>query len=921
MTNSMGLHKLYIFAKNRDAIAAQKGYTFQQLKTLEDWIENRIVGGDEEIYCDYEDDILSRDIAQGRTKFKQIKLYSTDFSFSSEGLKTAIAHFFSMYVKGEYSFDQTEFFFETNASIADKTVRDNDADLLREWFQNQDNIGPELLDRIRVRVKKILAEYLAERVASLSRDVSLKSDLQIAQNIYNNLKDEDFDAFARCIKWQFDGIDVNAAIEQILSRINDLIPKIPLPLDDEKISTYSALLIAQVYNRSIQDDPEDRKLTKDLLDAVLLNAGEKKDQWYAETFQQLKSSNPIRHFFPGEFQTIVNAANYSRGNEMDHGHVSLWLSLLQQYFNLAETPKPYKRKAIYEYLFLKIIHNFRRPGAESPIANDSDLINYYFENWAPGSRLQDMEDDIVLLQLVKSQVKSFGLSFSLELLLKWQDEIRTYLERQVENESVIDRICELIELQGHLAQQSDIENRIESYKSAFSYYRKIPPLLEKAQYYSLSRLYAQMNELVKMLTRYGLNDELIEMLDLFMNEIQPYAEKTGLRHKTAHELAERGILHIGRHDFPNYLKALTLFHRAKSLWRLEYTKEGYILALLGLAQVYLGLGMSYASKYYALCAFWVTWHFADSKLYKRLQEALCLIQHLDYKHGAWISAITDFRHYLFTKREFDERGFEISDDERYHTAVFEMAAVIQAAPIIRPEMAAYIDSVKAELGFVWMEQIQPAVESITEKVQDLDGLKGILSYKLLDLPLNDVGATRNIRFNALGSAWHIQFDNTLALTPIGEEFVNFLQIALTEIARSDSGVLRSGKRMLITVQEGHFQKEPIGTDEWIVTIPPFDSKEQPDIQMHYSYIGALVMAILQSISPLSKSEFRNFYLDHLLAKEEFGDKALAAASYQRIFRNTIGGSSKTYEERKTFKAIDDSEIRIIYPNWLLSTKG
>src|SRR5262245_10833980 len=109
----MGIHKLHIFAKNRDAIAAQKGYSYQQLKTVQDWIENRIEGGNADIYCDFEDDILSRDISQEKTIFKQIKLYSTDFSFSSDSIKKAIAHFFMMYTKGDYLFDQIEFHFET----------------------------------------------------------------------------------------------------------------------------------------------------------------------------------------------------------------------------------------------------------------------------------------------------------------------------------------------------------------------------------------------------------------------------------------------------------------------------------------------------------------------------------------------------------------------------------------------------------------------------------------------------------------------------------------------------------------------------------------------------------------------------------------------------------------------------------------
>jgi hypothetical protein len=49
--------------------------------------------------------------------------------------------------------------------------------------------------------------------------------------------------------------------------------------------------------------------------------------------------------------------------------------------------------------------------------------------------------------------------------------------------------------------------------------------------------------------------------------------------------------------------------------------------------------MTYAAKYYALSAFWATWHFADPKHYRRLQDAMGMAQHLDYKQGAWMSAL------------------------------------------------------------------------------------------------------------------------------------------------------------------------------------------------------------------------------------------------------------------------------------------
>lgn len=913
----MHIHKLHIFGKNRDAIASQKGYTFQQLKTLEDWIENRIAEGNEEIYCDYEDDILSRNIEQCKTKFKQIKLYSTDFSFSSESIKKSISHFFTLYSKGDYAFDQTEFYFETNSSIVQRNVRGNDAVLLKEWYDNQDELGFELLDRIRVRVKKILDEYIEENMKELGGNIDLKRDLQIASNVYKNLKDEDFNAFIQCIKWQFDGIESNKAVDQIISHIEDLIPKIPLPLDDRKTNIYVALLIKEVFQRSIQDDPEHRKLTKDLLDSALLSAGEKEDKWYSHTLIQMKAKGEVKNFFPGEFQTVINAARYCRWQRMDDQHKSFWLNVLLEYIKLEEVPAQNKRKGIYEYLFLKIGHDFLKEGNESTIAADGEWITYYFVNWEQRDRLQDIDDDIVLLQLLKSQIIKHELPISKDDISKWQMTIKTYLENEAAKEKRVDRLCLIWELVGHLVQQEDVFDPIRSFKAGLIYYRKIPPLLEKAQSYSLAHLYDQMKEMVKTLAEHGLVDGLIEIIDEFMDEIQTYAEKTGLHHKMARDLVERGGLHIQRHDLPNYLKALELFHRAKGKWRQEYTYEGYILSLIGIAKVYDGLGMSYASKYYSLVAFWATWHSADTRLYKRLQTALGQIISIDYKHGAWINAIDDFKLYLFTKREFDDRGFEMDNDETYQKLVFELATILYATPLIHPEMAEFIESVKLKWGFIWTEQMQLVVEQLSKGFKDVDALKSKLGLIHTDLPLNDVGPVRNIRFNAMGNEWHIQFENTQTMNPIGEEFVSFLQVVLCELARSHQNVLKGGNEINISIEQGHFQKQYLEDGKWAVTIPEFDSKEQFEINMHYKYIGSLVTSILKKISPFTEIEFNQFYLEQLLMKENLGEKVIESSSYQRIFRNTIGGTLEAFQRASIFKTMDEKDIIVSYKKWLL----
>lgn len=910
----MSIHKLHIFAKNRDAVAAQKGYAFQQYKTLEQWINNRIANNDEIVFCDYEDDILARDIKAGKTKFKQIKLYSTDFSFSSESIQKALAHFFMLYVKGEYAFDETEFHFETNASIVGKEVKGNDAKLLKDWYEHQGALDADLLTKIAGRVKVIIDEYIAESLEALKEKDDLKSEIQAAKIIYDSLKEEDFEQFVKCIKWQFEGIDSNTAVDQIVSRIEDSISKISVAHDSDKASIYIALLIKEVFQRSIKDDPAERSLTANLLDQIILGAGEKEDQWYAELLPQFRGVE-ITAFFSGEFQSAITGARYCRWNLTDENHKAFWLEVLEQYIKLDETPIENKKKAIYEFLFLKIGHDFKTIREQSPIENDIDLAKFYIDNWEHRFRLKDIEDDIALLQILKPQTHLFELPISYDDLMNWQSEIQNYLDTEISLEKNVDRLCELLEVRGHLAHQEDIFNPSASFKKSFEFYRKIPPLLKDAHLYSLSRLYDQLDTLIKLITKLGINPELIEATDEFMIEIQEFADKAGLRHKAAKSYVERGALHLETMSVSSYLSALELFHKAKGLWRLEITKEGYILALLNVAQVYLSLGMSYAAKYYAMSAFWSTWHFTDPKLYKHLPKALNLVFASDFSHGAWMNAIDDFEHMLSSKREFDEKGFDFEKDDLYQQTIVEFSQILQAVPIIHPEMSGFITALQNKYGVIWDQQLKPVVDELNSKINSDMQLKKVLNNSLRDYPLTDIGKQRIVRFNALGCDWKIVSENSEILAPVLEEFTAFLQVFLCEIARLKKVVLNPNITINIHINQGHFQKKKINAHDWVVTIPAFDSNNEKEIQTHYTYLGVLIMAICQPLTTLTADEFRKFYMEELMKKNKLDDKAIAGASYQRIFKHTIG-TNLDWNSRSAFNSLPFNLVPVDFAKYL-----
>jgi hypothetical protein len=141
------------------------------LKTLETWLHNKNNGADEIIYCDYEEDIFQRDLSSFKSTFKQLKLYSSkNFSFASSEITKALAHFFMLFVKGDYLLDEIRFVFETNTSIAAKKG-DNDGELLRFCSDAAD----------------ISISFLTTRLLSHSGFKSLSSFLVVLYNLFKLL--------------------------------------------------------------------------------------------------------------------------------------------------------------------------------------------------------------------------------------------------------------------------------------------------------------------------------------------------------------------------------------------------------------------------------------------------------------------------------------------------------------------------------------------------------------------------------------------------------------------------------------------------------------------------------------------------------------------------------------------------------------
>jgi hypothetical protein len=916
----MPIAQLQIFSKKRDATAPLKGYEFQHYKTLECWLHNRINNIDEIIYCDYEDDIFQRNLLGNSAKFRQIKSCKANFSFSSDAIQETIANFFMLFAKWEYMFDKVTFSFETNSSVAERVIKGNDAELLQTWVNEQQNLNGEPLQKIRIRVKEILSAYIQKEYAAKIGNIDIKPELQKAINLFNELTDEVYDNFIQSIQWKFDGIkDVNTAIENQIEIINTLIEKIPLPFDSSSHVAFS-LLRGEVASRSIQDDPENRKLTNRLMDLLLLQSGDEKNKWYAEIYEKWLLVNEIKEFHAGEFYEIVETSRYYRMNFHQAGHKVMWMSLLQFYIN-NESVKVYtKRKAIYEFLFLALKPNPELGETIDSLGGEEDKIRYYFNEWEQRNNLKDIQDDITLLLLILAQVVVKNISIDTEEINNWKLNIQLFIVEALQTKTNIDDQCILLELRGDFELHTSVVKSKEQVERAIGYYREILPILPKAQLYSVSNLFDILQQILQVLIRFKKEHSIIEQIETLLDEMQDVAVASGQRHIAAKSMVNRGADYLKAGGVSNFLHTTNCFHKAKALWYLESTKEGYILSLLNLSQVYYALGMNIAGKYYALCSIWATWHFKNESIFNRIVQGTGLLFYGDFKQGNWISALDDFELFMKTREEFNAEGWSGNNDEFFSKTLPDIAFLIFASKKFLPEISVYIDYRVSKWGDLWNVFVKPMVEELDNQLTESQKVINVAKRNINGEPLADLGKERIIAFDALNINWLVNFDNTHTLTAIGEEFVSILQILLCEIARSNTHFLTIGKTIAINIQEASAYeriKKHQSKDDWIASIPKFNGKLQSEISYHYAFISLMIKEIFFSITTFKEDDFNEYWWKILHEKEKVGDKVFSTNTYQKAYYNAVDEKAFNNSQRTAFNSLPPHTVFTQLPKLLI----
>lgn len=913
----MSISSLYVLSKNTDATSSLKGYEYQILKALEIWLENRLANKDEQIYCDYEEDIYRHDHAAHKAHFKQLKLYSRNFSFLSEEVKKALAHFFMLYVKGEYTFDELEFVFESNADIADKR-KGNNAELLKKWHANQENLSDDLLGRIAPIVQDILEKYVADRVASAK--AAEKSEMQKAALAFDKLTDDDIAEFVRKIKWSFSDVEPDVALAEVRNKVMLLAQSLPFPGAKENVGMVVWRLHYEIWHRATQTAVEDKVLDNSLLDRLVLQVGSKEDKEYEIIYSSWEHSQ-LKSFFPGEFYEIVDASEFCRSNKHLIGHDEIWKRLLAFYVQTAGVPSKVKRKAIYELCLLCLRNDLETFQSQGTLDGLEQHIKTYFFGFP--FNIDEISDALTLLTMISIAQLSGLVKLYEDEISEWYARLEQNIETLQGTVKNAGDLCTLLEVKGHFKY---LTNNFDAdlLKDEFE---KIIPLLEEADTFSILGFFDRLNVIVEQSIKLGGHnrEKTVEVFQELSERVEPFAIKREGNFKMAKRHINLGYTYLQTSDPKFLLKAIEEFHKAKNLYRACESMEGYVLALLNIGQVYMAAEMLFAAKYYVLCGIWRIIQSNRPELDKRLADAMTLLLATDFRAGAWLSVLDDFLPYLNFHLKYTPAQEGPFDSERLHKVLETIAITMASGPVLSPELSVHFGNRTAQLGWVYDETLKANIEKYREALTDIDLRNRTFYTHLVDRPFSDLGKRRAISFYALGIKWTIVFNNDFKTNAAGEQFASILQILLTELASTDFDF-----QLLIAPVKIHLvlsdqKSSPVQTPSneefvWKVYVQEQQTNSSDEIQAMYSRMLGNAAILLYELSLLKREEFFDLFKTFIDTRQ-VKEKSLVENGYERIYK-AINDEEKFDQATRDLIEPPELDIDLPKPNpVLLERKG
>ena len=894
--------QLSLFHKNTDATSTERGYEFQKLKTIEAWLQNKLSGNQEVIYYDYQDDVFQRDFNELKSTFRQLKLYSSNFSFSSTEIKKAITHFFTLYCLEEYRLDSVEFVFEANSNIA-KPYKGNDAKLLKDWFENQESLEGEILDNCTQKVKEITRDYV---------DTINTEDSQIlkAKEVFESLIEDDefWRNFTKTIRWRFEGIEPEEALANSIRNISTLIPKLSYPFEKHHVQSLLNSLHFYVSQAATKENPQDRLLSNDLLEKIIFKVLGGENEEYGNAIDKYNINYEVEHFILGKVYEIISWSRYYRQHDNLDGHKEIWTKVLEVYLSHPDTPKFCKKDILYEIIFLKLqpTSNF---DFKNPDSNNISSLSQSFFELVP-NRFSDtaiIEDATNLYSILRTANQFEVIKLDKNILDNWLANLEACLLDKIKVEKPNEK-CSYLESYSFFLlalKYPDSNEKEKVLKEFICIIQQIMDLNTDAPFYNYSNLYERINGMIKGLIQFDHSqekDDIIDELEKLSERLAPIVEAREGKFALAKRYRDKGIEYLKFSSRKrDLLKSLDSFQKAKSLLFLEETKEDFILALLNISQVYNAIGFNIAAKYYALAGFYMA--IGEEKYLEKTAKSIALIHHYDFNQGAWISCMMDIEQFLNVNGQFIG-NWDINQNTALRKVLLDYAFVLYATPRLSLQTKGLISQQLISLGELKESHLDGFLSDLGNVLDSKEKFERSTKGNTIDYPLNDLGEKRKIQFNAFGYLWNIEFDNDYDSNVLGEEFCAIFQVLLAELSINfkNFGLKKEIGVVHFILEEGNQLVPPEeiedlnGNVTWKITLPKI-TKPAP----YYPSILSILMTVFKKLVSEGIDMVELLFL--LNKDHELGSKATIVQPYDKLYKEIFPKENYDSLMRESFDKV------------------
>jgi hypothetical protein len=286
-----------------------------------------------------------------------------------------------------------------------------------------------------------------------------------------------------------------------------------------------------------------------------------------------------------------------------------------------------------------------------------------------------------------------------------------------------------------------------------------------------------------------------------------------------------------------------------------------------------------------------------------------------------MNAIVSFTDYMSARNEFKGTPLNPDLEEMPFKIMADLALVFHVSPKIAPELKVMIEHQINDLGVLGEEFIKPSLQVFKESHPTYQTLIPVIERELTDVPLNDLGKTRKVNFNALGIEWTISFDNTYEMTPQSEEFCGIAQIVLAEIALSkyDFHLIRGKVEIQLETSKdfkGPAQEPSNESIIWKAWVRHLDSQNPTDINMNTSSCVTAIRRIVSHLSLLPFDEFDKFF-DSLFKDSDLAGKTQLQGLYQRMYRYVFKKPNFDALQRQNFQAVSITNIALPKTNMVM----